>query len=259
MPMLTLISLLTLLGSLPAHASEGFQWVSYISHFTHAPEHIITFALVAFLIVLAGGVYRYKISKVETIVIPDEGITFRNIVEAYGAFIYDQCKNILGEKYAAQYFSYAATFFIIIVISNLIGLVPGFLPPTEYFSTTFALGVTSFIYFNWQGIKTQGLWKYLKHFAGPFWYLAFLIFPLEILSNFIRAFSLSIRLRGNMLGDHMTLTIFTSLTPFLVPIVFMCLGLLVCVLQAYVFMLLSLVYIALALPHDEHEEGQAEH
>lgn len=259
MPMVKLISLLTLMMGASAHASEGFQWVSAISNVVHAPEHIVTFALVGLLIILIAGVYRYKISKASSIVIPDEGITFRNIVEAYGAFIYDQCKNVLGEKYAAQYFSYAATFFIVIVISNLIGLVPGFLPPTEYFSTTFALGVTSFIYFNWQGIKTQGLWKYLKHFAGPFWYLAFLIFPLEILSNFIRAFSLSIRLRGNMLGDHMTVTIFTSLTPFLVPIIFMCLGILVCVLQAYVFMLLSLVYIALALPHEEHEEGHAEH
>ncbi len=257
--MLKLFATLLMIFTSTAFASEGFQWLSSITHMTSVPEHVLTFALVGLLVIFLAAFYRYKIAKIESSIIPDEGITLRNFVEAYGDFIYDQCKNVLGEKHAKQYFSYAATFFIVIVISNLIGLVPGFLPPTEYFSTTFALGVTSFIYFNWQGIKTQGLIKYLKHFAGPFWYLAFLIFPLEILSNFIRAFSLSIRLRGNMLGDHMTLTIFTSLTPFLVPIVFMCLGLLVCVLQAYVFMLLSLVYIALALPHDEEHEAHAEH
>lgn len=257
--MLKLFSLLILALSAPVHASEGYQWVSSLAHIIHFPEHIITFAMIGFLIILLGGIYRYKLTKAASIVIPDEGITFRNIVEAYGAFIYGQCKNILGEKYAAQYFSYAATFFIVILLSNLIGLVPGFLPPTGFFSTTFALGCTSFIYFNWQGIKTQGFWKYMKHFAGPFWYLAFMMFPLELLSNFIRAFSLSIRLRGNMFGDHMTLTIFTNLAPFLVPVIFLSLGLMVCVIQAYVFMLLSLVYIALALPHDDHEEGHAEH
>ena len=100
----------------------------------------------------------------------------------------------------------------------------------------------------------MGVINYLKHFAGPLWYMAILIFPIEILSNFVRPLSLALRLRGNMMGDHMVLAVFSDLVPGIVPIVFLILGMLVSFIQAYVFTCLSMVYISLASAHHDHDE-----
>lgn len=249
-------SLLPLLAVLStnAFAAGGFTWFGGLSHSLHIPGHTITFLFIGLLLVVAGLIYRSKISKVSNVVIPDKGITYRNIVELYGNFIYGQCKGIIGEEEGPKYFSFIATIFIIILSCNLIGLVPGFLPPTEYLSTTLALGAFSFIYYNYQGCKEQGTWNYLKHFAGPLWYLAFLIFPIEIISNFIRPLSLALRLRSNMMGDHIVLTQFSNLVAVGVPIIFMILGILVSLIQAYVFTVLTMVYIQMAVAHHDHDE-----
>jgi F-type H+-transporting ATPase subunit a len=246
-----------LLTSQAAFAGSGFRWLTSLSHMLHVPEHTITFSVIGFCLVLVGLAYRSKISGVSNVVIPDKGITFRNIIELYGNFIYGQCKAVIGEKDTPTYFPFIASTFLIIFISNLIGLVPGFLPPTEYLNTTLALGAFVFIYYNIMGCKAQGTFNYLKHFAGPLWYLAFLIFPIEIISNFIRPLSLALRLRSNMMGDHIVLTEFSNLVPVVVPIVFMILGLLVSFIQAYVFTILTMVYIQMAVAHHDHEEGHA--
>jgi F-type H+-transporting ATPase subunit a len=149
------------------------------------------------------------------------------------------------------------TFFITILISNLIGLIPGFLPPTGSLNTTIALGFFSFIYYNIIGCKVQGTFNYIKHFAGPLWYMTVLIFPIEIVSNFIRPISLALRLKSNMEGDHLVLSIFSDLVPYGVPIVFLALGLFVCFIQAYVFTMLSMVYINLVVSHHDHDESHA--
>lgn len=248
-----------LLSSSTAYASGGFTWISTIGHKLgiHIPEHVLTLLLVGILSIIAGIVYRIKISKVKNIVIPDRGITFRNLVEAYGHFIYNQCRTVLGEKQAPKYFTFISTVFIVILSCNLIGLIPGFLPPTEHLSTTLAFGIVSFVYYNIKGCKEVGTINYIKHFAGPLWYMAILIFPIEILSNLIRPISLALRLRGNMMGDHMVLSTFTNLAPWLVPIPFYVLGLLVCLIQAFVFTMLTMVYISLATAHHDHEEHEA--
>jgi F-type H+-transporting ATPase subunit a len=103
-------------------------------------------------------------------------------------------------------------------------------------------------------MKEVGVGNYFKHFAGPLWYLSVLIFPIEIISTCIRPISLSLRLYGNMFGDHMVLSIFSGLAPAIIPIVFLTLGLLVCFIQAYVFTILSMVYISLATAHHDHAE-----
>ncbi len=144
--------------------------------------------------------------------------------------------------------------FLYIFISNFIGLIPGFLPPTDNINTTLALGVFIFIYYNYQGIRAQGLIGHLKHFMGPVWYLAFLMLPIELISHAVRPVSLALRLRGNMFGDHLVLSIFSGLVPYVVPIIFMVLGLFVCFIQSFVFSLLSMVYISLATAHHDHEE-----
>jgi F-type H+-transporting ATPase subunit a len=198
--------------------------------------------------------YKAKLSSASNALIPDYGFSFRNLVESYGNFIMGQCKAVIGEKDGPEYFGFVGTIFLVIFVNNMIGLIPGILPPTEQTSTTLALGVFSFIYYNFIGCKKLGVVNYLKHFAGPVWYMAVLIFPIEILSNFVRPLSLALRLRGNMMGDHMVLSVFSDLVPGIVPIVFMVLGMLVSFIQAYVFTCLSMVYISLASAHHDHDE-----
>ncbi len=253
-------------------AASGFTWMSALSKSTgldeflhhsfpgvHHTEHIITFILVGVLFLGVTLFYRSKVKSAESAVVPDKGVTFRNIVELYGSFIYGQAKAVLGEKSAPKYYTFVATLFIVIFVSNAIGLIPGFLPPTESINTTLALGVLSFVYFNLKGCKELGTLNYIKHFAGPLWHLAILIFPIEIISTCIRPISLALRLYGNMFGDHMVLGTFSSLAPYIVPVVFLMLGFLVCFIQAYVFTMLSMVYISLATAHHDHDEHHAHH
>ena len=258
------------LSSSTVFASEGFTWLSkaatvsgveeaFHNQGIHHFEHILTFSLVGIALLVCGILYRSKVSNVEAAAVPEAGITFRNITELYGTFIMAQCRAVLGEKDAPKYFSFVATIFILIFLSNAIGLIPGFLPPTESVNTTLALGIFSFLYFNIKGCKEMGTLNYLKHFAGPLWYMAILIFPIEIISTCIRPISLTLRLYGNMYGDHMVLGIFSELVPVGVPVIFMLLGLMVSFIQAYVFIMLSMVYVSLATAHHDHDEHHAPH
>jgi F-type H+-transporting ATPase subunit a len=255
----TLLALITLISAQSALAGDGFTFLSGVAHKLHLPEYSITFILVALFILVVGVIYRSKVQSTSNIVVPDKGISFRNLVEAYGEFIYNLCRNTMGEKEAKQYFPVIAMLFTFIFFSNLIGLVPGFLPPTEYINTTLALGTFVFIYYNIMGIKEMGLVGHIKHFMGPVWYLAILIFPIEIVSHAVRPISLALRLRGNMFGDHLVLSIFSGLLPYVVPIAFLILGLFVCFIQAFVFTLLTMVYISLATAHHDHDEHEAHH
>lgn len=266
---LSLVTLLTLLTS-NAHAAGGFTWVTQFGKKTgleealhnvgiHTYDHILTFIIVLVGLLLTGLFYKAKTKDINASVVPDKGITFKNIIEMYGSFIYGQARAVLGEKDAPKYYPFVATLFITIFICNMIGFIPGFLPPTEIINTTLALGVFSFLYFNAKGCKELGTLNYIKHFAGPLWYMAILIFPIEIISTCIRPISLALRLQGNMFGDHMVLGTFSSLAPLLVPIVFMLLGTLVSFIQAYVFTMLSMVYISLATAHHDHGDEHAHH
>jgi F-type H+-transporting ATPase subunit a len=199
-------------------------------------------------------IYRSKSSSVKNTAIPDRGITFRNLVEALGQFVYNLARNIMGEEQAKRYYTVIVLLFSFIFFNNVIGLIPGFLPPTDNFNTTLALGIFVFLYYNYQGIKEQGIVGHIKHFMGPVWYLAILIFPIELISHAVRPLSLGLRLKGNMEGDHLVLSIFSNLVPYIVPIPFYIIGLFVCFMQAFVFTLLTMVYISLATAHHDHEE-----
>lgn len=253
---LTLI--LCLLAPTLAMAS-GYTFLSNVEHAFHIKQHIITFAMVGLLFVLTGVFYRAKVSNVKNPIIPDKGITFRNVFEGLGQFIYNLCRNIMGEEEAKKYYTVIMLLFTFVFANNLIGLIPGFLPPTDNFNTTLALGIFVFLYYNYQGIRAQGIVGHIKHFMGPVWYLAVLIFPIEIISHTVRPLSLGLRLKGNMEGDHLVLSIFSGLVPYLVPIPFYVIGLFVCFMQAFVFTLLTMVYISLATAHHDHDESHAHH
>lgn len=244
-----------ILGLVPTLAmASGYTFLSHVEHALHIKQHVITFALVAGLFILAGVLYRGKISGTKNYIVPDRGITFRNVFEALGQFIYNLARNIMGEEEAKKFYTVIMLLFTLVFTSNIIGLIPGFLPPTDNFNTTLALGLFVFIYYNYQGIRTQGIVGHVKHFMGPVWYLAILIFPIELISHSVRPLSLGLRLKGNMEGDHLVLSIFSGLVPYIVPIPFYVIGLFVCFMQAFVFTLLTMVYISLATAHHDHEE-----
>ncbi|MFN8369976.1 MAG: F0F1 ATP synthase subunit A [Bacteriovoracaceae bacterium] len=254
----SLAKLLLLIAFTPFNSAQaeghGFTYFSGMAHALAVGEHVVTFVFVGILIILFGLIYRFKSSLVENAFIPDKGITFKNITEAFGEFIYNLCRSTLGEKEAPRYFGMVSIIFLYIFLSNFIGLIPGFLPPTDNINTTLALGLFVFVYYNYHGIRAQGLVGHLKHFCGPVWYLAFLMLPIELISHAVRPVSLGLRLRGNMFGDHLVLSIFSGLVPYVVPIIFMVLGLFVCFIQSFVFSLLSMVYISLATATHDHEE-----
>lgn len=244
--------------SLSALAS-GYTFISELEHQLHISEHMLTFGFVSFVLIFFGFMYRTVLAKSNKAVVPDSGITFRNIYEGLGQFIYNLCVSIMGEKEAKKYFTCVVLVFTFVFLSNVIGLIPGFLPPTDNINTTLGFGLFVFLYYNYHGIKEQGLVGHIKHFMGPVWYLAPLIFVIEIISHCVRPLSLALRLRGNMYGDHLVLSIFSDLVPIGVPVIFLFIGLFVCFVQAFVFSLLSMVYISLATESHDHDDSEAHH
>lgn len=164
--------------------------------------------------------------------------------------------DIIGPQ-GLKYFPVVMTFAVLILVSNLMGLFPLFMSPTAATSVTFALGVTSFVYYNYIGVKENGLFNHLKHWAGPVWWIAPLIFPIELISNFIRPFSLGIRLFGNMFADEQVAFTVAGLaspyTNWVIPIFLMPLGVFVAFIQTFVFVLLSQLYLS-EVSHGSHEE-----
>lgn len=168
-------------------------------------------------------------------------------------------EDIVG-PHGLKYFPVVMTFAVLILVSNLMGLFPLFMSPTSATSVTFALGISSFLYYNYIGISENGLFRHLKHFAGPVWWIAPLIFPIELISNFIRPFSLGIRLFGNLFADEKVMITVAHLAPpatWFAPILLMPLSVFVAFIQTFVFILLSQLYLSEVShpPHAGHEHG----
>jgi F-type H+-transporting ATPase subunit a len=227
-----------------------FTWVSAIPGLHILPGHIATSLLITGLLIFLAYRARRQMEAAPDPNIPDDSLSLRNMAELLVEGVSGMAEGILGHR-ARRYVHLYGSFFLFILAANLSGLVPGFLPPTSNFNVTLALGILSFMAYNFFAFREQGL-AYLKHFVGPIWWLGFLMVPLELIDNFVRPFSLGLRLFGNMTGDHVVLEIFTDLTKVGVPVVFYGLGAFVSLVQAFVFTLLSMVYVSLAVAHDEH-------
>jgi F-type H+-transporting ATPase subunit a len=210
--------------------SEQLEHYSYFNHVTNA------WATMAVLVIL-GWLASRRISTV-----PGK---MQNFMEVVLEQIEQLMSDTMGRKGLA-YFPLIATLALFILVSNLIALLPGFMPPTANLNTNGALALTVFSMTHIIGIREHGL-KYLKHFTGPIWWLAPLMVPIEIIGHLARPLSLSLRLFGNMAGHEIVLVIFLSLVPLLVPLPMMVLGVLVAFIQTFVFTLLSMIYIAGAL------------
>jgi len=189
-------------------------------------------------------------------VIPDEKLSLRTFMEVFIGYFYDMMKDMMGAKRAKRYFPIIGTFALFIFFSNCLGLIPGFLPPTASLDITAGCALFVFVTFNYLGIKENGL-GYFKHMAGPVWWLAPLILPIELLSMCIRPITLAVRLMLNMAVDHLLVTIAFGMVALLLPVPILMLSTLVCVVQVLVFCLLASIYIALATEHEEHEPQAA--
>lgn len=254
-----LLGLIGLLLAQSAFAAGGFNFFSEASHMTHIPAHTLALVVGTIIMIVVGLLYRAQLSAAKNYIVPDKGVSIRNLVEALGQAIYGTAKTVMGEESAKKYFSYVIFCFFFILINNLIGIFPGSMSSTQNLNTTLALGIFTFIYFNVQGIRAVGFINYMKHFAGPMPALAILIFPIELISVSVRPLSLALRLRGNMDGDHLILGIFSELVPYVIPIPFYAMGIFVGFLQAFVFTLLTMIYIGMATAHHDHGEHEAHH
>ena len=171
----------------------------------------------------------------------------QNFMETVILGIENMIVDTMGE-HGRPFFPLIATLAIFVLVSNLIGLIPGFFPPTANINTTAACAIIVFVSTHVVGIKHHGM-GYVKHFLGPIWWLAPMIFFIEIIGHLSRPVSLTLRLFGNMNGHELVLMVFFALAPFFVPLPMMLMGVLVSFIQAFVFMLLAMIYIQGSLEH----------
>ncbi len=229
---------------------EAFTWAGLIPGLGHLPPHVsngIVVSIILLVIVILG--YR-RIKKTEDDIIPEERLTPRTFVEIVVEALSGLVENTMGPR-GPEFMLIIGTLALFILFNNLSGLVPGFLPATDNVNTTFACSLTVFVLTHVYGVREHGI-KYLKHFVGPFWWLAILFVPIELIGHLARPLSLGLRLFGNITGDHLVTAIFFSLVPFLVPLPVMFLGLFVAFVQTFVFILLSMAYFSGAIAHEEH-------
>ena len=177
----------------------------------------------------------------------------QNLMEAYLGGVLAMGADVMGKEEARRYLPLVATIGLFVGIANLIGIIPGFESPSAFLDFTLALALVVFVYYNFEGIRRNGVISYFKHFMGPVWWLAWLMFPIEIVSHISRIISLSFRLFGNVKGDDMFLMVLLMLAPWLLPMIPFALLTFMAFLQAFIFMMLTYVYLGGAvLLHDDH-------
>jgi len=214
------------------------------AHPTHPINNTLTLELLVFAaLVLFWAVVRASLSV-------EKPGSAQHLAELIHEFVSGQADQVMGHG-NESFLPILTCMLLFILLSNLMGLLPGIDTPTANPVVPLGLAVCAFIYYNWNGIRAQGIVGYAKHFMGPVWWLAWLLFPIEIISHLARIMSLTIRLYANMFASDLITLIFFSGIPLVVPIVGLGLHLFVAVIQAYIFMLLNMIYLAEATAHAE--------
>jgi len=203
--------------------------------------------------------------------IPDSGLSARNVLEVFVEQYYNLVEGVLGAKEAPKFFPMVGALFLYIVTANLIGLIPGNLPVTENFSSNLAMSLSVFVMFNYAGLSRNGF-AYIKHLWGPVFLVGFLLFPIELFGLALRPFSLTVRLTANMFADHLVSgavrdvagNLIGTVGQIIAPIPFYGLGAFVCILQGFVYSILSTVYVGLSTAdmshgHDDHDHKDSHH
>ncbi len=223
---------------------ELFTFFGLLGH-----EH--TFIFLTHMLLTAGIVLLIATMATSTMRIVPTGT--QNVMEAYLSGVLAMGADVMGREEARRYLPLVATIGLFVGIANIVGVIPGFEAPSAFLDFTLALALVVFVYYNFEGIRRNGLITYFKHFMGPVWWLAWLMFPIEIVSHISRIISLSFRLFGNVKGDDMFLMVILMLAPWLLPMIPFALLTFMAFLQAFIFMMLTYVYLGGAvLLSDDH-------
>jgi len=211
------------------------------------PEHFVPDYIVMSLIVAVFLILFFGLASRKLTLIPSKRQSILElIIQTFESLIVDT----IGEQ-GKKYLPLVATVGLFIFCCNILGLVPGFMSPTSKLNVTVGCALAVFVYYHWQGIRSQGFLKYLKHFTGPSPLLAPFLLPIEIISHFSRPVSLSVRLFGNIFAEELLIVVIASIFPFILPLPFMAVAIFTAIVQAFVFVLLSCIYLAGAVTHEE--------
>ena len=221
------------IGILPAEAAQKAVKVNEAL----ALELLVAAGLIAFFLIVRLTLQVEKPNPAQ------------QIAEMIHEFTGSQADQIIGHGYE-RFQAFVTCIFLFVIINNLLGLVPGLETPTGQPWVPLGIAMLTFLYYNFYGIREKGFRGYLKEFAGPLWWLAPLLFPIEIISHMARIMSLTIRLYANMLASDLVTLVFFSLAPVVIPSIFLGLHFAVSLIQAYVFMLLSMIYLSMAVSHE---------
>jgi len=234
-----------------------------LEHWTGITWFVQAALVAAAILLFASVLVRRKLAGPSGGVVPDEGVTVRNLLEVMVESLANLSHERMGPDWR-RYFPLVGTLFFFILVSNLLGLIPGLAGATSNANTTWACAVIAWLVYTWVGITKHGFGGYMVKFMGPSFFeremfgyhvhfrlLIPIFFPLEILLDLSRILTLAVRLLANMFADHTVVALWLALVPIGVPAIFMGLGLVVSFLQAFVFSLLTMIYIGLALeePH----------
>jgi F-type H+-transporting ATPase subunit a len=223
-------ALMNMVGVHPANPSRPIND-------TFAMELLVAAGLIAFFMII-----RFTLSV-------EKPNPAQQIAEMIHEFTGSNASQIIGHNYE-RFQAFTTCVFLFVVVNNLLGLIPGIVTPTSAPVVPLGIALCTFVYYNFYGFKEQGFVGYMKHFAGPIWWIWWLLFPIEIISHCARVMSLTIRLYANMFASDLVTLVFFSLVPIGIPVIFLGLHAGVSLIQAYVFMLLSMIYLSQAVAHE---------
>jgi F-type H+-transporting ATPase subunit a len=172
----------------------------------------------------------------------------QQVAEMIHGFVSGQADSIIGRG-SQQFVMFTTVVLLFVLLSNLLGMVPGLIAPTSRATVPLALALVCWVYYHYYGVRENGF-GYIKQFLGPLWWISWMLLPIELISHFARILSLTVRLYANMFAGEMVTLVFFSLVPIAIPVIFMGLHLMVALIQAYIFMLLTMIYVSQAVAHD---------
>lgn len=213
----------------------------------HAPDHVVFSALICLIVLVLGLLVRSRLSI-------DNPGSLQIILEDVVSFFVSVLETNMGHK-GRQFLALPGALFVFIWMGNMMGQIPGLGAPTSNVNVPFACALTLWIYYHYQGIRAQGVFSYIKHFAvmpGVPVLMSPIIFAIEVISHLSRVLSLTLRLFGNVFGEHLVVLIIGSIIPFIAPLPIQFLGLIVGTLQAFIFLTLGAIYLTAAVTVDDH-------
>jgi F-type H+-transporting ATPase subunit a len=232
--------------------AEHFNWMQLVPGVAHETVHVATIAVASGVMIVTALLGRWALGSGEQAVAPAGHFSLKGVLELFTEFIVGLGDIVIGEK-GRDYVPMFAALFFFVWINNLMGLIPGMTPATDNVNTTFALGLFTFGMYNYYGVKEHGL-AYFKHFLGPVLWMAPLMLPIELLGHAVRPLTLGLRLYGNIMADHEVVSVFVGIFEkfwFIpVPAIFYGMGIFVASIQAFVFTMLSMIYVSMATAHD---------